>query len=79
MQVLIQVLFSLTSLTRRKVFFIYFFYENEYIEYRKKKPNVSFTRKASRNRERIGSAIVRGSNKEIVNSLIQSVMYLFIY
>ncbi len=45
MQVLLQVLVSLTQYTYEG--FLVFFYENEYIEYRKKKPSVSFTRKAS--------------------------------
>ncbi len=43
MEVLLQVLVSLT----RGKFFYFIFFENEYIEYRKKKPSVSFTRKAS--------------------------------
>ncbi len=43
MQLLLQVLVSLTQYTYE----VFFFLQNEYIEYRKKKPCVSFTRKAS--------------------------------
>ncbi len=46
MQVLLQVLVSLMQYTLKGCFFK----ENEYIEYRKKKPSVSFTRKASSKR-----------------------------
>ncbi len=43
MQVLLQALVSLTNTLEG----FFFFFENKYIEYRKNKPSVSFTRKAS--------------------------------